>query len=169
MLITKRRYEQVDELLAQGKSRREVADELGVSLNTVHSMVRYKKEVEAGDSSNGYKVEGRAQKVAELRKQGLTFDAIGEKLGCSADGARRSYRSAVDRGLIEPVWRFRPGRTAHHVVRTSNVPRGRVTDILEELPADIGRELVKLTPVGKAITAGLIIVLKAYFDQLNKD
>ena len=88
-------YEEVRRLRQEGMTLQALAAQFGVSCSSIDRIVNLEPAAVANPQGHPSKLaEGALEKIQKLRAAGLTFDAIGERLGVSRNTLSRTLRKA---------------------------------------------------------------------------
>lgn len=96
--ITTSMRKQIRKLRSEGVSLHKIADEVGVTHNTVYLHTRDIRPPLGGWSKGGHASKLDRVEAYRLRRAGLTYRAIGEKLGCSESGAFKLIKGRRNSG-----------------------------------------------------------------------
>ncbi len=109
------RREKVLVLYNQGNTLIKIAEELGVSINTVYKDVGFLREtgrIKGKVNKREEKVNIRRERVAKLYKEGKTEKEIAEILGISFNTVQKDITYLIKNGIIEPKITIRRKKVA---------------------------------------------------------
>lgn len=135
---TEQRYEKIAELFRQGKSRREICEELHYTRQTVDRVIRLYR-LAPGQGT----FEEHREEIIEMRKRGMTYQEIAEETGLS--------ESTISRNLCHMS--IRQENSGHRKERKQETFRARAeepeVDLKPEQYADDTRQIRHIEVKGK--------------------
>ncbi len=115
---TEQRYEKIAELFKQGKSRREICEELHYTRQTIDRVVRlYGLAPEQGT------FEEHREEIIGMRRSGMTYQEIAEKTGLSESTISRNLRHMS----------IKQDKSGRRKERKQEIFRARTEDLEEDL------------------------------------
>ena len=108
------------------------------------------------------------EQVAEMMTQGLSYLEMQEKTGWNQSRISRLIRHGRGAGLIPPRKPSTSRAKIHATLKTLNVKRGSIQEIMEALPPEVRTWLLGNVPEGATIADfAASVIVDAYHEEVG--